>query len=235
MGVVKARVGNALVKACLAGMVRSQRFHSVDDLRALLPDVEPEELRTWKMADLTQNTTVRLRRSSFFAGDPTARTQFLGMLVQGGPLVIQHMDADQLSELLNYRDELGPSELDRQRELAEAENARLRRGELQILGSEGKFITASFEGVMDTDNDVEHIKVHRRTLADPQRHLLDPGFKNRLLLHIKQHEANLMKKGIANAQQAMLAQVAAQGGGQPPAREPVAPRGPEPSGQARAR
>jgi len=194
MGVVKERVSRAILKACLLGMQWSQRYNTTADLRKMLPEQGESELSLFKKADLVRNTQVKLRQSTFFSGNVEARLTFAHAIAQMDPSITRkYIPDDNFRELLNTRDEVGPSEWDRAQECAEAENGRLKKDVLRsktIDPKTGKTVMAVLpdEGVLDTDNHDAHIAVHKHPLDDPNRHLMDPGFKRRLLNHIAWHE-----------------------------------------------
>ena len=222
---VKERAAATFTGAMLLGMRMCQRFHSVDDLQAILPDKDPTETILFRDADLTHNTSVALRQASFFAGNMEARLSVVAMAAQGKDLFEKYVPGDQLRELLNLRDSLGTTAEDDEVERAEKENGMLRRGPI-VRNDHGKMVEIPFQGVMETDDHPAHIRTHLKILRDPNRESLSVDYLSRVLLHVNQHfkfEAAMQQVAMTNAFAAQAAsqdKVTALGGppaeGQPP-------------------
>lgn len=184
---VKERMTTSIVRAVLMAARMSQRYMSVDDFKAVLTDKDDTEVYLFRDADLTHNTNIKLRTASFFAGNMDARMRVLAMAAQGRELFEKYVPPEQIRELLNMRDELGPTDEDKELERAEKENAMLRRGPIRRKRQDGKEVVLAFEGVMETDDHLVHIKKHKEPLSDPNRESLSIGYLERLLRHMKQH------------------------------------------------
>jgi hypothetical protein len=242
--VVKERLGRALTRSCLLGLSELQSRCSVADMVELTPEIDEGEIMLFKDSNLLTGTTIALRRSVFFAGNVEARIAFLNAIAQAKELASEHMDADQLSELMNYRDALGPTARDRIVERAEAENSMLLRGPIRNVArnKEGKLVEVVLpnSGVIDSDNDDIHIPIHQRPLDDPKRELLSPAYRRRLLEHLHAHyikkqraqdAANAQRMAMEQAMRGGLPQQGAPGGEMP--QQGVGPQGePAASGPA---
>lgn len=201
-GVVKERSAKAFLRATLAHLRNCQHYLTPKELQAFLPEHGIEELIEFRDAELRYNTVVVLRQTAFFHGNPEQRLAMLARLAQfPEKLLEQVVDLDQLRELVNSRDELGPTERDRQRRRARAETARLVLGPIRHKNSDGKLVVAPDYGVMEIDDDVVHYNEHIKPLEDPQRENLSAEFKRRLLEHAGEH-----KSRVIQAQQQQLMQ-----------------------------
>ena len=203
---VKERMGTAIVRAVLMGARMCQRYMSVKDFQAVLNDKDETEVFLFRDADLTHNTNIKLRTASFFAGNMDARMHVLAMAAQGRELFEKYVPGEQIRELLNMRDELGPTTEDRELERAENENAKMRRGPIGRKGPDGKWVVLAYEGVMETDNHAVHISKHLSPLSDPNRENLSIGYIERILRHIKQHAKLIQAARVEQMSDMILAE-----------------------------
>ena len=201
-GVVKDRAARAFLRATLAHLRGIQHHLNPKELQAFLPEHGVEELIAFRDAELRYNTTVALRATTFFSGNPDMRLAMLARLAQfPEELLNQVVDLDQLRELINSRDELGPTERDRQRKRARSETARLVLGPIRHKNTDGKLVVAPDYGVLENDDDVVHYSECMKPLSDPQRENLSAPYKRRLIEHGGEH-----KRRIIAAQQQQLMQ-----------------------------
>jgi hypothetical protein len=228
MNGVKNRIAAAVSGVMTLELMMCQRFLSVPELVSILPDKDPTEARLFKDAELRYGTSVRVRAASFFAGNMEARLGFIAMAAQGREVFEKYAPAEHMAELFRFRDELGPTETDRQKERAEKENAMLRRGPIRGKDEGGNEVVLPNEGVLATDVHGEHIPKHLEPLSDPGRENLSAGYKQRLLSHAQVHikfaramqqeqmaDQILAEKMAANKMAANGGVVPGQGGGQP--------------------
>jgi hypothetical protein len=228
-GVVRERVMRAVLRSTLHNLRQMQRFLSPTEMQAFLPEHDVEELVMFRDAELRYNTTVKLRQTSFFQGNPDMRLAMLARLAQFPPEMLEKaVDIDQLRELVNARDEIGPTENDRQIRRARAENAKLVRGPLRRKNASGKLVLAPDFGVLDIDNDEVHYKIHMQPLEDSLRENLSAEYVRRLLEHASEHKRRAMdarkQKLLEQIQvSALTQQLAGSAAGQPGQTAPSEP------------
>ena len=197
-----------------------QIYATIDDLQRLMPDYVPEDLKTFKNADLGAfSTLLRLKQTTMLSNNPALQNEYMKSFAQLGERMWEIVTPEEVASVFLSHSTLGETANSREEELAERENSRMRKpvkwktrpdaegkGGVMEEGSGPDPVSMVAPG----DNDKVHLRIHDKPRKDPRRDLLPVDYLVRIDHHSARHEQQATEKAMKAAKMAALMQATAQ-------------------------